>query len=435
MAAWFSQASLNPGVRRREVFGWAMYDFANSGYTTVVLTAVFNAYFVGAVAGGADWATLAWTAALGVSRAICMLTMPTLGAYADVRAAKKRLLMLTTLACVLTTAGLGVVGSGDVWLAVLLIVLSNLFYAYGESLTAAFLPELARSEALGRVSGWGWSFGYFGGMLTLGLSLAYVLSAQKAGQTATQFVPVTMWITAAIYGAAAIVTFMLLKERALPQPGAAQGEGLAASLMRLRQTWQDARAYVDFVWLMVCGFFYQAGIAVVIALAAVYAAEVLGFKQIETMMLVFLVNIAAALGAFGFGYLQDRIGHKHALGATLIGWVVMTVLAYLATTAALFWVAAVIAGLCMGSSQSAGRAMVGVFAPPARRAEFFGLWTFATSLASIVGPLTYGLVTWLTAGNHRLAIVSTGLFFVVGWFAIRPINMTRGATAAARAAA
>jgi UMF1 family MFS transporter len=412
-----------------------MYDFANSGYTTVVLTAVFNAYFVGAVAGGADWGTLAWTAALGVSRAICMLTMPTLGAYADVRAAKKRLLMLTTLACVLTTAGLGMVGRGDVWLAVLLIVLSNLFYAYGESLTAAFLPELARPDALGRVSGWGWSFGYFGGMLALGLSLAYVLSAQKAGQTATQFVPVTMWITAAIYGAAAIVTFVLLNERALPQPGAAQGEGLAASLARLRQTWRDARAYADFVWLMVCGFFYQAGIAVVIALAAVYAEQALGFKQIETMMLVFLVNIAAALGAVAFGYLQDHIGHKRALGGTLIGWVVMTVLAYLATSPGLFWVAAVIAGLCMGSSQSAGRAMVGVFAPPNRLAEFFGLWTFATSLASIVGPLTYGLVTWLTAGNHRLAIVSTALFFVIGWLAIRPINVERGAGAAARAAA
>ena len=195
------------------------------------------------------------------------------------------------------------------------------------------------------------------------------------------------------------------------------------------------RRLLYFAWLMVCGFFYQAGIAVVIALAAVYAEQVLGFKQIETMMLIFLVNIAAALGAFGFGYLQDRIGHKHALGATLIGWVVMTILAYLATTAALFCVAAVLAGLCMGSSQSAGRAMVGVFAPTSRRAEFFGLWTFATSLASIVGPLTYGLVTWLTAGNHRLAIVSTGLFFVVGWLAIRPINMSRGAAAAARAAA
>ena len=104
--AWFPQEALNDGVRKREVFGWAMYDFANSGYTTVVLTAVFNAYFVAAIAGGADWATLAWTAALGVSRAVCMVTMPSLGAYADVRAAKKRLLMITTALCVLATAGL-----------------------------------------------------------------------------------------------------------------------------------------------------------------------------------------------------------------------------------------------------------------------------------------------------------------------------------------
>jgi UMF1 family MFS transporter len=428
--AWFPQQALNDGVRKREVFGWAMYDFANSGYTTVVLTAVFNAFFVAGVAGGAAWATLAWTAALGVSRALCMVTMPTLGAYADVRAAKKRLLMTTTALCVVATAGLAFVGPGDVWLAIVLIVLSNLFFAYGESLTAAFLPELARPDALGRVSGWGWSFGYFGGMLTLGLSLAYVLTAQQRGDKASDFVPVTMWITAVVYGVASLATFALLRERAVPQP-AARGEGLTASLARLRETWRQARRYTDFVWLMVCGFFYQAGIAVVIALAAVYAEQVLGFKQIETMLLVFLVNIAAALGAFAFGYFQDRIGHKQALGATLIGWVVMTVLAYAATSAALFWVAAVIAGLCMGSSQSAGRAMVGVFAPRERLAEYYGLWAFATSLASIVGPVTYGLVTWLTAGNHRLAIVSTGLFFVIGWLAMRPIDVRRGAAAAA----
>ena len=148
--ALFSQDALQDGVRKREVFGWAMYDFANSGYTTVVLTAVFNAYFVGAVAGKAEWATFAWTAALAVSRAIVMFTMPTLGAYADLRAAKKRLLALTTAGCVLSTAALFFVGAGDVALAIVLIVLSILFYAYGECLTAAFLPELARPQALGR---------------------------------------------------------------------------------------------------------------------------------------------------------------------------------------------------------------------------------------------------------------------------------------------
>lgn len=428
--ALFDTSSLNPGVRKREVFGWAMYDFANSGYTTVVMTAVFNAYFVGVVAANASWATLAWTSALALSSAVVMLTMPSLGALADLRANKKRLLAYTTAGCVLFTALLALAGPGDLWLAIAAIVLSNIFYSYGESLNAAFLPELARRDALGRVSGWGWSFGYFGGMLTLGLSLGYVLWAQAQGLSAAQFVPVTMLITAAVYALASLLTFALLKERAVPQPAALQQGGLRASLQRLAQTWRHAQDYRDFVWLLVCAVAYQSGIAVVIALAAVYAEQVLGFQQTQTMMLIFLVNIASAVGAFAFGYWQDRIGHRRALAVTLIGWIVMTLLAVAATSAALFWVAALVAGLCMGSSQSAGRAMAGAFAPEHRLAEFFGLWTFAVRLAAILGPMTYGLVTLLTAGNHRIAILSTGLFFVIGLIVLARVNVARGVAAA-----
>jgi len=425
--ALFDPETLNPGVSRREVFGWAMYDFANSGYTTVVLTAVFNAYFVGVVAGNADWATFAWTLTLALSSLIVMLSMPAIGAWADLRAAKKKLLALATAGCVAATALLAFAGPGDLWLAVAAVVVSNLCYAWGEALIAAFLPELARREALGRVSGWGWSFGYCGGMLTLGLSLGFVIWAQGQGWTATRFVPVTMLITAAVYLLAATATFALLQERALAQPAAA---GVTASLQRLRRTWGQARRYRDFVWLLACALAYQAGIAVVIALAAVYAEQVLGFAQTQTMLLVFLVNIASAIGAFAFGYWQDRIGHRPALTVTLWGWVLMTVLAFLAETAPLFWVAAVFAGLCMGSSQSAGRALAALFAPQAQRAEFFGLWAFATRLSAIVGPLTYGLVTLLSAGNHRLAILFTGLFFIAGILLLTRVDVDRGAHAA-----
>jgi len=429
----FPQSTLNPGVRKREVFGWAMYDFANSGYTTVVLTAVFSAYFVGDVAGGAAWGTLAWTGALAVSSLIVMLTMPALGAYADLRAAKKRLLVLSTLGCVLGTAALAGAGTGDVAWALVAIVLSNVFYAYGESLIAAFLPELAREDRMGSVSGWGWSFGYLGGMLTLGLSLWYVTWAQGQGLPASQFVPVTMLITAAVYGCSALVTFALLRERARPQVWHTGEAGLRAPLARLNSTWREARSFRDFTALLACSVAYQAGISVVVALAAVYAEQALAFQQTETMMLIFLVNIAAALGAFAWGYVQDRIGHRPALGITLAGWIVMTVLAALATGPGLFWVAAVIAGLCMGSSQSAGRALAGVLAPAQQRAEFYGLWMFAVRLSAILGPMTYGLVTWLTDGNHRLAIASTGLFFVGGLLLLTLVNVQRGIAAAAAA--
>ena len=432
MSALFSRDALNPGVRKREVFGWAMYDFANSGYTTVVITAVFAAYFVGGIAQKAEWATFAWTAALSISYAVVMLTMPTLGAYADLRAAKKRVLAVVTAGCVLSTAALAFARPGGVALAMVLIIVSNIFYSYGESLTAAFLPELARPESLGKVSGWGWSFGYFGGMLALGICLAYVLWAQGQKIPAADFVPVTMVITAVLYGAASLFTFRLLRERAQPNAQAAQQGGVAASLQQLQRTFAEARRYRDFMWLLACIVFYQGGVAVAISLAAIYAESVIGFQQQETMMLVFVLNLAAAGGAFAWGYLQDRIGHKIALGSTLVGWIATCVIAALSATKGQFWIAAAIAGLCMGSSQSAGRALAGIFAPRAQLAEFYGLWSFATRLSSIIGPLTYGAITWATGGNQRIAIVSTALLFAVGLALLLKVDVARGREAALR---
>lgn len=427
MKALFAADALNPGVRRREVFGWAMYDFANSGYTTVVLTAVFAAYFVGAVAGGRPWSTFAWTAALSLSNALVMFSIPVMGAWADRRAAKKRLLMIVTAGCVLSTAALAWVQPGGIVLALVLVVVSNACYAWGESLVAAFLPELARPEAMGRVSGWGWSLGYLGGMLTLGLSLAYVLWAQAQGQSADRFVPVTMLITAVIFGLSAGVTFALVRERpAAETASASMALGWRSSWRQLGQTLREARQYRDFLWLLGCAVAYQGGVAVAVALAAIYAEQVVGFAQQETMVLIFVLNIAAMLGAFVFGYGQDRLGHKRALGITLMGWAITCIIAALTTTKGGFWWAAAIAGLCMGSSQSAGRAMAGVLAPPARLAEFYGLWTFAIRLASILGPLSYGAITWATGGNQRLAIGFTAGLFLVGLALLQPVDMQRG---------
>jgi MFS transporter, UMF1 family len=168
----------------------------------------------------------------------------------------------------------------------------------------------------------------------------------------------------------------------------------------------------------------------VIALAAIYAQQVMNFTFVQTMTLILVVNVTAAVGAFAFGYVQDALGHKRTLALTLLLWLAMTVVAGLATSAAMFWLAANLAGLAMGSSQSAGRAMVGVFAPTSRLAEFYGLWTFATQLAAIIGPITYGVVVFATANNHRLGILVTGVFFVAGLLLIAAIDIERGRRAA-----
>ena len=408
-----------------------MYDFANSGYTTVVITAVFSAYFVAEVAGNAPWATFAWTAALAASYALVMLTAPVIGAYADARAAKKRLLAVTTLGCVTFTAGLALAGRGDVATGVALIILSNFFFGTGENLIAAFLPELAEGEGMGRVSGWGWSLGYLGGLVALGACLVYVTYAQAQGMPATVFVPVTMLITAAIFALASLPTFLLLKERAVARPGA--GLPVRAAFAQLRETLRTAHRYRDLRRFLLCLVFCQAGIQTVIALAAIYAQQAMGFTTRDTLLLILVVNVTAALGAFAFGYVQDHLGHVRTIVLTLIGWIITVLLAWAAEGLALFWVAANLVGLCLGSSQSAGRALVGYLSPPGRQAEFFGLWGLAVKFSSILGPLTYGLVTWLSGGDHRLAILITGAYFVAGIFIIKGVDTVRGRAAALRA--
>jgi len=416
--------ALAPEVKLREVWAWSMYDFANSGYTTVVITAVFSAYFVGAVAGKAPWATFAWTAALSLSYLLILLTAPLVGAWADARAAKKPLLAAATLGCVVFTAGLWFAAPGAVVAALVCVVLSNYFFGTGENLIAAFLPELAESKAMGRVSGWGWGFGYLGGIVALGLCLAYITWASARGQGAGECVPATMLITAACFALAAPPPFLWLRERARPHPG------LPGPWARLLRTAREAARFADLRRFLLCIVFYQAGIMAVIALAAIYAQEVMKFTQAQTITLVLVVNVTAAAGAFGFGYLQDAFGHVRAMALILVGWIVMIGIAYVADDAPTFWVAANLAGLCMGAAQAAGRAFVGYLTPAAREAEFFGLWGLAVKLASIFGPLTYGAVTWIFAGDHRLGILSVGAYFVVGLLLLSGIDVERGRRAA-----
>jgi len=418
--------SLAKTVSYREAWAWAMYDFANSGYTTVVITAIFNAYFVAVVAGNAPWATFAWTAALAVSYAAIMFSAPLIGAYADAYAAKKRLLALSTLGCVTFTALLFFSGPDSLWLTIVFIILSNFFYGCGENLAAAFLPELAQSKSLGKVSGWGWSLGYVGGLVSLGASLAYVTWAQQQGQHAAEFVPMVMLITAALFALSSLPTFIFLKERALPQKHMQGRNLLQESFARLKQTLRHAQDFRDLRRFLLCTVFYQAGIQTVITLAAIYAQQAMHFTTQQTIMLIFVVNITAAVGAFLFGHLQDRIGHIPAIALTLVGWIVMVGLAWGAQGPDMFWVAANLAGICMGASQSAGRALVGLLSPETRRAEFFGLWGMSVKLASILGPLTYGLVSWLSQGDHRLAILITGSYFIVGLAILAGVNVRRG---------
>ena len=185
----------------------------------------------------------------------------------------------------------------------------------------------------------------------------------------------------------------------------------------------NGRNLSAFLWCIVA---YQAGIAVVIALAAIYATQALGFSVTQTIWMILVVNITAAIGAGAFGFVQDRLGHRRSLMLCLAGWTLTIILLGASNSQTMFWVAANVAGLNLGAAQSAGRAMVGYLAPAARTGEFFGLWGLAVKAASVIGPLTYGLLSFVTGNNHRLAMLATGGFFIAGMFLLARVDVQAG---------
>ena len=420
---------LKPDVSPREAFAWASLDFANSGYTTVILTAVFNAYFVSYVMADQPGATLAWTVILSISYFLVMLSAPVIGAYADLRAKKRKLLVVSTWGCVIAT---GLLASVDqamwAWAAVLLII-SNLCYATNQDLVAAFLPELASKENFGKVSGYGWAWGYLGGLVSLGLSRAWVSYAQGVSLGAQWVVGGTAIATALMFAVVALPSLRVLRERASPLPDSdhwSLRDWVSASWGRLSETWARSRHQHDLRRFLGCVVIYHAGVQTVITLAAVYAQQVMGFSMTETITLILVVNITAAVGAWLFGYCQDWLGHRRGLTVALVFWLVMVGLAWMATTPFLFWIAANFAGLAMGASQSGARAAIAYLAPTGREAEIFGIWGVGVNLAAILGPLTYGLVTWFSGDEHRLAMLTTGLFFLVGLLLLWRVDFERG---------
>ena len=419
---------------RREIFSWAMYDFANSGYTTVVLTTIFSAYFVAVIANGlpAGKGTFLWTLAIGIANFIVLLSAPVAGAFADHRAMKKRLLLATTIGCVAGTALLSLAGSGDIVFSMLLLIISAICFSLGESLIAAFLPEIAPAGKMGRISGYGWSLGYAGGLLTLGVCLAWITWAKDKGLQATEYVPVTLLITAAVFSLSAAPTFLWLRERSVAWPLAGDESYLGSAFSRVASTLRDAARYQDLFHFLLSLTVFQAGVATVVVLAAVYAQEVMGFDSQQLVVLIMVVNVTAAAGAFLFGHAQDRFGSVPSLAVALAIWIAAVLVIFVAENNAGVWFAGNLIGAAMGATQAGGRALIGELTPMARSGEFFGLWGLANRVAAIIGPVSYGVISWLSAGNHRIAILSTLTFFIVGLLLLLRVNESRGKAQVAR---
>ena len=413
-------------VTRREIVSWALYDFANSAFTTLIVTFIFSAYFAQSIAPDPIEGAIWWTRAVQTSAIIVAVVMPVLGAIADSGGLKKRLLFMATVACVVLTAALFWMGPGDAWLAALIFIGANVAYEITQVLYNSFLPEIATPQKMGRVSGFGWGVGYVGGLICLALALGMVTTWLP--ETDYVNIRATSLLTALWFLVFSIPTFLYLRERQPRRPSPII-EHVHRGFSRIRDTGRNLSQYRQAVRFLVARLVYNDGLVTVFAMAAIYAGAEFGLVTSEILLLGIVVNVAAGISAIIFGFVNDRIGGKKTITVTLVGLIGTTGLAFFAPDRTWFWVAAIFLGMMVGPNQAASRSLLASFVPQNKQAELFGFYAFSGKLASVLGPLSYGLVLGATE-SHRWALASVVIFFVVGLCLLARVDEEEGIASA-----
>lgn len=422
-------------VQKREIFGWAMYDFANSSYTTVVISFVYAAFFTGyIVPGTSEYQDTYWSIAIIISTVIAIVLSPLVGAICDYSGGKKKYLILCTITCAVATAALALVGPGHVWWAIILIAVSNAAFMLGESFVASFLPDLANEDNMGLISGLGWGLGYFGGLTSLAAVYAYLGDpAVLAIDTFVERNQVSMIIIALFYFVAAMPTFLLVRERSKPKPGfenAGFKKLAKAGLSELRASVQLARDHNILFKFFLAFMVYMAGLEVVIKFIGIYANQELSLSAAYLQWLFIILQVSAAAGALGFGWLETKIGAKNGVLLTIVWWIVGVLSIYFIAAIAevfettpdnVFLVIAVVAGAGLGSIQSSSRTVVGLLSPPDRSAQVFGFWGMFMRFSIILG-MTFGFAS--DAVGRRPALLLVVAFFAVGGLMLWRVPVT-----------
>ncbi|MFO1059731.1 MAG: MFS transporter [Dongiaceae bacterium] len=404
------------GAGRPALIAWALYDWANSGFPTVIVTFVFPVYFARAVVGDANQGAALWGNAMSLAGVAIALLSPVLGAIADQGGRRKPWLAAATAACVLLTALLWLVRPQPdlLWPALLLAGAATVAAEIGNVFYNAMLPELAPPARLGRWSGWGWATGYAGGLACLVASLGLVLpSPPPFGLDAAAAEPVraTALLVAGWFALFAVPLFLLVPDRG--RGALSSGQAVRAGLASLWRTVTRLGRHRNAAIFLVAQLFYTDALNTIFAFGGLYAAGTYGMSQQQVLVFGILLNVTAGLGCVGLAWLDDRIGSKRTVQIALVALILLGGGVVLARSFGLFYGLGLALGLFVGPVQSSSRALMARLSPPGMRAEFFGLYAVTGKITAFLGPALYA---WATAahGSQRAGMATILVLLVIG---------------------
>jgi UMF1 family MFS transporter len=392
---------------RRTIVAWTLYDFANSGFSAIIQATVFPVYYAEVVVGNAQGRGDFWWGLTGsVSMVLVALSSPLLGGIADHAGVRKPFFVGFTLVSVAATALLATLGPGMVLPGFLLAVTGLVTFEAAFVYYNSYLPRIAAPDELGRVSAAGFAVGYAGSIVAFGLAYPLVLMHAYWAcfvAAAVQF---------AVCSVPAFVVLPADTRHAVPLRTAV-ARGARETLATLREILRHPDR-TQMRRFLTAYLVYEDGVNTVILFAAVFASKTLGFTPPEIIGLFLFVQITALIGSALWARPSDARGPRFVVMVTLVQWTAVTVLSYFVGTKWQFWIVAVLAGTGLGAIQAASRTFMATLIPRGREAEFFGFYALVGKTGAVMGPLVFGGVSWLLAGNQRAAIVAIGLFFVVG---------------------
>ena len=412
---------------KRAVWSWAMFDFANSPFTTLVITFVYATYFVDVIVADSNRGTVLWSRAITISAVIIALLSPVLGAVADRGGFRKRFVILFSLICIAGTCALYFVQPGEVLEALLFVVIANVAFEFAIVFYNAFLPDIAPPERVGRVSGIAWGLGFFGGLLSLVVALVALVFPEQPwfGFTTEggENIRATNLLVAAWFVVFSIPMLIWVKEdKSRVSPA---GQVVSDSIRQLRSTFVEIRRYRQVVRFLIARLVYNDALVTVFAFGGIYAVGTFGFSVQDALIFGIVVNLAAGIGATAAGYLDDHIGAKKTIVISLLGLMAGSTLALLAREEALFWLAGVLIGIFSGPSQASSRSLMARFVPHELENEFFGFFAMSGKLTTFAGPALLGLLTDFS-GSQRVGFSVVLVFFVVGMVLLLNVDEREG---------
>lgn len=397
----------------RNIVSWMFYDFANSSFTTIIVTVVYSAYFVKQVVGGVPgYGEQLWGRAIAISMTLVALTAPVLGAVADYSRSKKKFLFINCYITIIFTGLLYFVGKGDILMGMIFFIIANYGFNSANVFYDAFLPEITRPEDMGQVSGYGWALGYVGGLISLFIALFLVKINVRL-----VFPAIALY-----FFIFSLITAIWLKEFRRPSQ---RTNYFKTAFQRIAYSYRNIKKIPELLKFLFSYFIYNDGITTVIVFASVYGMTRFGMTTQNMIVYFILAQISSILGAALFGYFSDKTGVKNSLSISLLIWIAVVIWAFFCNSAKEYYFVGLLAGLAIGSSQSNSRTLLAMLTPGDKRAEFFGFYTLTGRISSIFGPIIYGEIARKT-GSQRWSIFSLIFFFCTGFIILQTVKVSKG---------